>query len=85
MRQLLLQNATVILLQNATEVLRKMCQVLGHLLLIVTILLQNVAVITKCNVNYKLRQYIYITKVIAVMKRSIYINKLHKHQKIDKT
>ena len=85
MRQLLLQNATVILLQNATEVLRKMCQVLGHLLLIVTILLQNVAVITKCNVNYKLRQYIYITKVIAVMKRSIFINKPHKHQKIDKT
>ena len=55
-----------------------MCQVLGHLL-------QNATVITKCNVNYKLRQYIYITKAMAVMKRSIFINKPHKHQKIDKT
>ena len=78
MRQLLLQNATVILLQSATEVFCKMCQVLGHLL-------QNATVITKCNVNYKLRQYIYITKAMAVMKRSIFINKPHKHQKIDKT
>ena len=49
MRQLLLQNATVILLQSATEVFCKMCQVLGHLLQIVTILLQNATVITKCN------------------------------------
>ena len=85
MRQLLLQNATIILLQSATEVFCKMCQVLGHLLQIVTILLQNATVITKCNVNYKLRQYIYITKAMAVMKRSIFINKPHKHQKIDKT
>ena len=56
MRQLLLQNATVILLQSATEVFCKMCQVLGHLLQIVTILLQNATVITKCNVNYKLQE-----------------------------
>ena len=47
MRQLLLQNATVILLQSATEVFCKMCQVLGHLLQIVTILLQNATVIYK--------------------------------------
>ena len=85
MRQLLLQNATVILLQNATEVFCKICQILGHLLQIVMILLKNATVITKCNVNYKLRQYMYIRKVTAVMKRSIFINKPHKHQKIDKT
>ena len=51
MRQILLQNATAILLQNATEVYYKMCQD-------ETVLLQNATVITKCDVYYKLRQYI---------------------------
>ena len=54
MRKILLQNATVVLLQNATEVYYKMRQ----LLQIATILLQNVTVITKFDVYCKLRQYI---------------------------
>ena len=54
MRKILLQNATVILLQNATEVYYQMRQ----LLKIATILLQNVTVITKFDVYCKLRQYI---------------------------
>ena len=56
MRQLLLQNATVILLQSATEVFCKMCQVLGHLLQIVTILLQNATLITNCDSTYTLQK-----------------------------
>ena len=46
MRQILLQNKTAILLQNATVLLQN-----------ATILLQNTTVITKCNIYYKLRQY----------------------------
>ena len=46
MRQILLQNVTAILLQNATEVYYKTRQ----------ILLQNVTAITKYDVCYKLRQ-----------------------------
>ena len=61
MRQILLQNATAILLQNATEVYYKMHQVfyykMRQLLQIAMILLQNAAVITKCDVYYKLQQY----------------------------
>ena len=49
MRQMLLQNATAILLQNAS----------GFLLQNATVLLENATVITKCDVYYKLRQYIY--------------------------
>ena len=68
MRQIL-QNATAILLQNATEVYNKMRQVfyykmrqlyykMRQLLQIATILSQNATTITKCDVYYKLRQYI---------------------------
>ena len=63
----LLQNATDILVQNATKVYCKMRQVfyykmlfyykIRQLLQIATILLQNATVITKCDVYYKLRQY----------------------------
>ena len=48
MRQILLQNATAILLQNAS----------GFLLQNTTVLLQNATAITKCDVYYKLRQYV---------------------------
>ena len=61
MRQILSQNATAILLQNATEVYYKMCQIfyykLRQLLQIATTLLQNATVIVKCDVYYKLGQY----------------------------
>ena len=50
MRQMLLQNVTAILLQNATEVYYKMRQLLQN----ATILLQNATVITKCDIYYKL-------------------------------
>ena len=56
----LLQNATTILLQNATKVYYKMRQFyykMRQLLKIAMILLQNATVITKCDVYYKLRQY----------------------------
>ena len=67
MRQILIQNATAILLQNGAEVYYKMCQVfyykmrqfyhkMQQLLQIATILL-HVTVITKCDAYYKLRQY----------------------------
>ena len=69
MRQILLQNGTAILLQNATEVYCKLRQVsyykmrqfyykMRQLLKIATISLQNATVITKCHVYCKLRQYI---------------------------
>ena len=54
MPQILLQNATANLLQNATKVYCKMRQVFS--LQNVTVLLQNATVFTKCNVYYKLRQ-----------------------------
>ena len=60
MRQISLQNATAILLQNAIKVYYKMCQVLHYkmrqLLQTATILLQNAIVITKCDVYYTLQQ-----------------------------
>ena len=67
MRQILFQNATTILLQKATKVYYKMCQVvcykmwqfyyeLRQLLQNASILLQNVAVITNCDVSYKIRR-----------------------------
>ena len=68
MRQILLQNTTTILLQNATEVYYKMRQKfitkfvrfffykMRQLVQNATILLQSAAVITKCHVCYKLRQ-----------------------------
>ena len=62
MRQILLQNATAILLQNAREVYYQICQFfyykMQQLLQNATILLQDATVITKCDVYYKLRQYI---------------------------
>ena len=57
----LLQNATAILLRNATKVYYKMRQdfyyKMRQLLRIATILLHNATVNTKCDVDYKLRQY----------------------------
>ena len=68
MRQILLQNASVILLQNATEVYYKMRLVfyykmrqfyykMGQLLQIATILLK------KCDSNYKMRRLLQIETV----------------------
>ena len=68
MPQILLQNAIAILLQNATEVYYKMRQFFYYKMLqfyykmrqlvqIATTLLQNVTVITKCDLYYKLRPY----------------------------
>ena len=68
MRQMLLQNAAAILLQNATDVYCKIRQIfyykmrqfyykMQQLLQIVRNLLQNATVITKCDVYYKLRWY----------------------------
>ena len=68
MLHMLLQNATAILSQNATEVYYKMRQVfyyktrqfyykMQQLLQNVKILLQNATLITKCDVYYKLGQY----------------------------
>ena len=53
MRQILLQNATAILLQIVTEVCYKMCKVfyykMRQLLQIATTLLQNATFITNCD------------------------------------
>ena len=68
LRQILLQNATVILLENATKGYCKMPQVfyykmrqfyykMRQLLQNATIFLQNATVITKCDIYSKLRQY----------------------------
>ena len=57
MWQILLENASAILLQNATEVYYKMRQYyykLLQLLQIATILSQSATVTTKCNVYYNL-------------------------------
>ena len=59
MWQILLENASAILLQNATEVYYKMRQYyykLLQLLQIATILSQSATVTTKCNVYYNLWQ-----------------------------
>ena len=60
MQQILLQEATAILLQSPTEVYYKkrqvFCYKMRQLLQNATILLQSVTVITKCDVYYKLRQ-----------------------------
>ena len=61
MRQILLQNATATLLQNATEVSYKMRQVfyykIRHLSQLAMVLLQSSTVISKCDVYYKFSQY----------------------------
>ena len=54
MRQILLQNATASLLQNASGFLLQTATIL---LQNTTILLQSVTVIAKCDVHHKLRQY----------------------------
>ena len=70
MQQILLQNTTANLLQNATEVYYKKRQVfyykmgqfyykMQQLLQIVTIVLQNTTVITKWDVYYKLWEFYY--------------------------
>ena len=74
MRHILLQNATSLLSQNATEVYYKMRQgfcykmqqfyyKMGQLLQNGSILLLNATVITKCDGYYKLRQCTYILEV----------------------
>ena len=64
MRQILWQNATVVLLQNATDVYYNWFNASGFLLQNATVLLQNVTVIANCNdvirkcdVYYKLWQH----------------------------
>ena len=57
MRQMLLQNATEVYYKMRQSFYYKMWQ----LLQIVTTLLQNTTVITKCNVYYKLRQYTFLS------------------------
>ena len=69
MRQMLLQNVTAILLQNALGFYYKMRQFyykMQQLSQIVTILLQNATVITKCDVYYKLRQYNKQSKIVCI-------------------
>ena len=68
MRQILLQHATAMLLQNATEVYYKMRQV--FITKNATVLLQNATVITncddfitKCNRYYKMRRLLQIATV----------------------
>ena len=84
MRQILLQNTTATLLQNATKVYYKMRRVfcykmrqfyykMRQLLKIVIILLQNTTVITKCDVYYKLRQYDHTKLISMVDKTMIYV------------
>ena len=51
MRQILLENATAILLQNATSLLQNAS---GFLLKNATVSIQNVTVITNCDVYCKL-------------------------------
>ena len=74
MRQILLQNATVVLLENATEIYYKMRQVfyykMRQLLQNATILLQNTTTITKCNVYCKLRQYMEQFNLLKMEKDS---------------
>ena len=91
MRQILLQNASAILLQNATEVYYKMRQVfyykMRQLLQIATILLQNATVITKCDVYYKLRQYILLCQYGLSKDRIFYLfsyNSIHWSSYINK-
>ena len=70
---MLLQNAAAVLLQNATEVyykvrqnfyqeMRQLYYKIQLLLQIATTLLQNTTDITKCNIYYKLGQYIWPTQ-----------------------
>ena len=70
MRQILLQNATPFLLQNATEIYQKNRQFyykIRQLLQNVTILLQNATVITKCDVAVQI-------SMVQLLKAVIYKN-----------
>ena len=66
-RQILLQNTTAILLQNMTKVISKCVRFFitkcDSLLQNASISLQNVTVITKCEVYYKMCQYIYESRL----------------------
>ena len=71
MRQILLRNATTILLQNATKVYYKMRQVLLNN---TTVLLHNATVISKCNdfntkcdTYYNVQRLLQNTSIHAVM------------------
>ena len=59
----LLQNASVVLLQNATVLLQN-----------VLILLQNAIVVTKCNVYYKMRRYKVYNTFCLVLFRAVYFH-----------
>ena len=61
MRQVLLQNATAILLQNATKVYYKMCQ--GFLLQNAIVITNCDDFITKCDSYYKMRRLLQIAAV----------------------
>ena len=62
MRQILLRNATTILLQNATKVYYKMHQVLLNN---TTVLLQNATAIVKCNdFNTKCDSYYNVQRLL---------------------
>ena len=70
MRQILLQHATVFLLQNATEIYQKNRQFynkIRQLLQNVTILLQNATVITKCDKTVQI-------SMVQLLKAIIYKN-----------
>ena len=66
MRQFLLKNATKVYYKMGQLLYYKMCQFhykMKQLLQNVTILLENVKVITKCNVYYKFRQYNFLERL----------------------
>ena len=96
MRQILLQTATAMLLQNATEVYYKMRQVFYYkmrqfyykerqLLQIATTLLQNATAITKRDVYDKLRQYIMQHALVLIkFVKGIFSGKLNiKNETLD--
>ena len=67
-RQILLQNATAILLRNATEVYYKMRQVF---LQNATVLLQNAVVITKCDSSItKCYSYYKMRRLLQMLRHS---------------
>ena len=85
MRQILLQNATAILLQNAAKVYYKMCQIfyykmrqfyykMRQLLQIATILLQNATFITNCGNTPSLDIYNTLIEELRIESQSTYRN-----------
>ena len=61
MFQMLLQNAAAVVLQNASKIYFKICQIfyykMGQFYYKLRWLLQNMIVITKCDVCFKIRRY----------------------------